>query len=227
MNQQTVQSSRSEKNTDFFQKKQPFNTKPLRSIICLKEVIDGTLQIEIRSSDEHIIMNLQKKFCNPLSELGEILFDIYNYYENGNCQTVDSKSMYLFWESESCQYSLEFILNQNQVINLKICHCPDIFAGIHTESELKLNIQIKLKTLMENFLEGMKKLLLHYGFIGYKKRWQKHDFPIAIFLKLYNLLYGKPEGSNSLPCYLECLQKMLFGKFRYQNNLKSDLFKLF
>jgi len=57
----------------------------------------------------------------------------------------------------------------------------------------------------------MKKLLLHYGFIGYKKRWQKHDFPIAIFLKLYNLLYGKPEGSNSLPCYLECLQKMLSG----------------
>ncbi len=189
------------------------------SIISLKEVIDGTLQIEIRSLDEYVIMDLQKKSCEPINELGEILFDIYDYYnENKNCQADDPKSLYLFWECESCQYSLEFILNPNQIIGLKISYCPDIFAGIHTESELKLSVQTTLKALMENFLEEMKNTLSNYGFIGYKKRWQQHDFPIATFLKLYNLLHGKHKESTSLPRCLECLQKIVSKKFIFTDN---------
>ena len=46
----------------------------------LKEVKDGTLQIEICSLDECIAMSLEKKYCEPINELGEILFDIYDYY---------------------------------------------------------------------------------------------------------------------------------------------------
>ncbi len=184
------------------------------SIISLKEVMDGTLQIEIRSSDEYVIMNLQKKSCEPINELGEILFDIYDYYnENKNCPADYPKSLYLFWECESCQYSLEFILNQDEKIDLRISYCPDIFAGIHTESKLKLSVQTTLKALMGNLFEEMKTILLNYGFIGYKKRWQQHDFPIAAFLKLYNLLHGKHQEATSLPRCLECLQKIVSKEF--------------
>jgi hypothetical protein len=182
------------------------------SIISLKEVVNGTLQIEICSLDECFIMDLQKKYCEPINELGEILFDIYDYY-NKNSQLDDTRSLYLFWECESYQYSLEFILNPNQTIELKVSYCPDIFAGIHTESELKISVHTNLKNLMENFLEEMKKTLLSYGFIGYRKRWQQHDFPIATFLKLYNLLHGKYKDPTSLPRCLECLQKMVSKEF--------------
>jgi len=182
------------------------------SIISFKEVIDGTLQIEIRSLDECVIITLQKKSCEPINELGEILFDIYDYY-NEKCPPDEPKSLYLFWEYESCQYSLEFILNSNQKIDLQISYCPDIFAGIHTESKLKLSVQTTLKDLMENLLEEMKNTLLNYGFVGYKKRWQEHDFPIATFLKLYNLLHGKHKETTSLPRCLECLQKIVSDEF--------------
>jgi len=188
-----------------------------KSIISLKEVINGKLQVEIHSSDECIIMNLQKKYCEPINELGEILFDIYDYY-NENPQSEDSKSLYLFWECESYQYSLEFILNQDEKIDIQVSYCPDIFAGIQTESELKLNVQTTLKALMENFLEEMKNTLSIYGFIGYKKRWQEHDFPIATFLKLYNLLHGKHKESTSLPRCLECLQKIVSKEFIFVDN---------
>jgi hypothetical protein len=187
------------------------------SIISLKEVINGTLQIEIRSSNECIVMNLRKKYCEPINELGEILFDIYDYY-NENPETNNSKSSYLFWECESCQYSLEFILNPNQIIDIKVSHCPDIFAGIHTESELKLSIQTTLKDLMENLLEEMKNTLLNYGFIGYKNRWQQQDFPVATFLKLYNLLHGKYKDPTSLPRCIECLQKIVSKEFIFTDN---------
>ncbi len=181
-------------------------------IIRINEIIDGTLQIKISSLDKCVIMNLQKKHCEPINELGEILFDIYDYY-NKNPETDKSKSLYLFWECESCQHSLEFILNPNQIIDINVNYCPDIFAGIHTERELKLSIQATLKNLMENLLDEMKETLLNYGFIGYKKRWQQHDFPIATFLKLYNLLHGKHKEPTSLPRCLECLQKIVSKEF--------------
>jgi len=187
------------------------------SILSIKEVIDGTLQIEMRSSNESVIMDLQKKHCEPINELGEILFDIYDYY-NENSQLKNSKTLYLFWECDFYQYSLEFILNPNQVIDIQLSYCPDIFAGIHTESELKLSVQITLRALMENLLDEMKNTLLNYGFIGYKKRWQQHDFPIATFLKLYNLLHGKFKEPTSLPRCLECLQKIVSNEFIFIDN---------
>lgn len=187
------------------------------SIISLKEVIDGMLRMEICSSEKCVIMDLQKKHCEPINELGEILFDIYDYY-NENPNAKDSKLLYLFWECDTYQYSLEFILNPNQIIDIKVSYCPDIFAGIHTENELKLNIQTNLKRLMENILEEMKNTLLNYGFIGYKKRWQQHDFPVATFLKLYNLLHGKYKKPTSLPRCLECLQKIASKEFIFTDN---------
>ena len=183
------------------------------SIISLKKIINGTLQIEICSLKKCIVMNLQKKSCEPINELGEILFDIYDYYNNEKCQSDNPKSLYIFWQCESCQYSLEFILNQNEKIDFQISFCPDIYAGIRTENELQLSIQTTLKALMENLLEEMKNTLLNYGFIGYKKRWQEHDFPIATFLKLYNLLHGKHKETTSLPRCLECLQKIVSDEF--------------
>ena len=187
------------------------------SIINLKEVVDGTLQMEICSPDECFIMDLQKKYCDPINELGEVLFDIYDYY-NENSNAEDSKSLYIFWECDPYQYTLEFILNPDQQVELKVSYCPDVFAGIHTESELKLCVHTNLKNLMENFLEEMKNTLLNYGFIGYKKRWQQHDFPIATFLKLYNLLHGRYQEPTSLPRCLECLQKIASKEFIFTDN---------
>ena len=187
------------------------------SIISLKEVANGTLQMGICSSDECFIMDLQKKHCEPINELGEVLFDIYNYY-NENPAAKDSRSLYVFWECDPYQYTLEFILNPNQQIELKVSYCPDVFAGIHTENELKLSVQTNLKNLMENFLEEMKNTLVNYGFIGYKKRWEQHDFPIATFLKLYNLLHGRYQEQTSLPRCLECLQKIASKEFIFTDN---------
>ena len=188
-----------------------------KSIISLKEIKDGTLQLEICSVNECILMSLQKKYCEPINELGEILFDIYNHY-NENSHAHDSKILYLFWECDPHQYSLEFILKANQIIEIQVSYCPDVFAGIHTESELKLSIETSLKDLMENFLDEMKNTLLNYGFIGYKKRWERHDFPIATFLKLYNLLHGKHKEPTSLPRCLECLQKIASDEFIFTDN---------
>ncbi|MDD5698728.1 MAG: hypothetical protein PHH77_08955 [Victivallaceae bacterium] len=92
-----------------------------------------------------------------------------------------------------------FTGKKNGAIDLSLI----IFAGIRTETELVLNVQTSLDALVENLFAEMKKLLLNYGFIEYKERWRRHDFPIAVFLKLYLLLNGRSLQSLSLPCCLE------------------------
>lgn len=176
------------------------------SIISLKEVSNGRLQIEIHSPDEYLAMDLSSKSCDPLAEFGEVLLEIRNHCRS--CQAKGPRSFYLFWGCGALQYSLEFILRHDRSIDLLVGCCPDVFAGIQTETELKLHVRTTLDELVKNFYEEMRNILLNYGFIGYKRRWQRHDFPVAAFLKFYRLLYDSTPAPPALPRCLKCLQEI-------------------
>ena len=179
------------------------------SIISVKELTDGKLKLEVHSSNEYITLDLLNKSCEPLTELGETLLNIYDYYNENKCRKASNpESFFLFWECDNYQYTLEFILNPDQAIEIKISYCPDIFAGIRTENELQLSVRTNLKVLLENLLEEMKTTLTKYGFVGYRNRWRQRDFPVAVFLKLYNLLHGAEHDPAFLPRCLECLKKI-------------------
>jgi hypothetical protein len=176
------------------------------SIISLKEVNDGRLQVEIHSSGGCVSMDLNSKSCDPLAEFGETLLEIRNYCRCRNDN--EPRSFYLFWGCGSSQYSLEFIPHDENSVDLLVGCCSDVFAGIQTETELKLRIRATLDELIKNFYEEMKSTLLNYGFIGYRRRWLRHDFPIATFLKLYSMIYGHCLSPSSLPRCLKCLQEI-------------------
>lgn len=170
------------------------------SIIRLPEVADGRIRLEIGSPSESVVMDLPHECGEPLSELGETLIEISSFR---NTSPGRSKSFFLFWQCDSRQYSLELILNPDRTVTLRVSCCPDIFAGIRTENEPVLSVRTTPEALAENLFAEMKKLLLNYGFIGYKERWRQHDFPIAVFLKLQLLLNRPAAPGVSLPCCLK------------------------
>ncbi|MDD5596607.1 MAG: hypothetical protein PHV82_01600, partial [Victivallaceae bacterium] len=89
-----------------------------------------------------------------------------------------------------------------------VIYCSDIFAGIQTDTEIKLRVRTTLDKLIKNFYEELRNTLLNYGFIGYRRRWRHHDFPVATFLKLYSLIHGRTPSPSSLPRCLKCLQEI-------------------
>jgi hypothetical protein len=182
------------------------------SIISLSEIINGGIEIEMYSGDDKFVMNLHNKSCEPLAELGETLLQIEEYYKNADSSGSFPKSFFIFWECRTYQYTLEFILKPAKEIEIQISHCPDIFAGIRTENELRLTLQAKFEKILYDFFDELQKTLLNYGFIGYKKRWQCHDFPIAMFLNLYSIINNTENQQTSLPRCLGYLQEIISCK---------------
>ena len=178
-------------------------------VISLDGVENGAVRIKLNSGANNFVMNLHNKSCDPLTELGETLLLIHNYCENAKSNSSFPKSFFLFWECRNYQYTLEFILLNNTELELKTSYCPDIFAGIRTENELQLTAKTDVKDLLHNYFIQLKEMLLDYGFIGYKSRWQRHDFPIAMFLKLYTMINGTEKQQTDLPCCLHYLQTII------------------
>jgi hypothetical protein len=178
-------------------------------IISLDGVENGAVRIKLNSATNNFVMNLHNKSCDPLTELGETLLQIHSYCQNAESASSFPKSFFLFWECRNYQYTIEFILLDNKELELKTSYCPDIFAGIRTENELQLTVRTEIRNLLQNYFIQLKELLLNYGFIGYKSRWQRHDFPIAMFLKLYTVLNGTEHQQTDLPCCLHYLQTII------------------
>lgn len=177
--------------------------------INLRGIDNGAVRIELNSDSGSFVLNLHNKSCDPLMEFGETLLQIHDYCQNANTPASFPKAFFIFWECRNYQYTLEFTLSDNEEVELKISYCPDIFAGIRTENELQLIIKAKLKTFLQDYFEQLKKILLDYGFIGYKERWRRHDFPIAMFLRLYTIINDVKQHTDNLPCCLQYLQTII------------------
>ncbi|MDD5698727.1 MAG: hypothetical protein PHH77_08950 [Victivallaceae bacterium] len=87
------------------------------SIIRLIDVADGRMRIKINSLSGFVVMNLQNEFCEPLAELGETLLEISSASKE---KLNTPQSFFLFWQCDSCQYALEFILQPGKNIELQI-----------------------------------------------------------------------------------------------------------
>ncbi|MDD5728975.1 MAG: hypothetical protein PHV59_10465 [Victivallales bacterium] len=179
--------------------------------IRLREVDNGAVKIELNSGGGSFVLNLHNKSCDPLVEFGETLLQMYDYSQSANTEASFPKNFFIFWECRNYQYTLEFTLLSKEDMELKISYCPDIFAGIRTENDLQLTILTRLETLLQDYFAQLKKILLAYGFIGYKDRWRRHDFPAAMFLRLYAVTNEAKITAGGIPCCLQYLQTIIRG----------------
>ena len=178
-------------------------------VISLDGVENGAVRIKLNSDANNFTMDLHNKSCDPLTELGETLLQIHSYCQNAESSSSFPKSFFLFWECRNYQYTLEFTLLNNNKVELKTSYCPDIFAGIRTENELQLTVITTVEDLLQDYFTQLKELLLEYGFIGYKSRWQRHDFPVSMFLKLYTILNDTEDQPTNMPCCLHYLKTII------------------
>lgn len=179
------------------------------TVIKLNNLVDGGIQIELCALNESFVMKLHNKSCEPLAELGETLLQINDYYLKADKQACFPKSFYIFWECRHYQYTLEFILHEDRLVDIKLSYCPDIFAGIRTENELQLTVNAKLDILLDEYHNELRNLLLEYGFVGYKDRWKRHDFPISMFLKLHTTTQTCTAPQSRIPHGLMHLKQMI------------------
>lgn len=180
-----------------------------RSVIVLKAVDGGWLEIEMIPQQEanKVVLKLPSKSCEPLIDLTDSLLKINSLYREDGGLPEQAKGAYTFWEAEPLMYTCAFIPKDQRQIVIELSCCSDMYAGIHTHDDTKLNTDVKLDILLNNLYEEMKSLLLRYGFTGYYENWGK-DFPLSIFLKLHNLVKDRKLIKHDLQSELEALQQM-------------------
>lgn len=177
------------------------------SVIVLKSIEEGWLEMEVLSSAESVSLRLPSQSCEPLAELGETILKLHAFYNSSDSNKSNSP-LYTFWEGDNWLYTWSFAPLQQREVEVEITYCPDIYAGIHTKTELKLSSKIPLEQLTLNLFNEMKQILLRYGFIGYKRKWKHHDFPIALFLRLYNTLTDVEKAAVDFPSEMGSLQQI-------------------
>ncbi|MFA7232237.1 MAG: hypothetical protein WC071_13275, partial [Victivallaceae bacterium] len=175
-----------------------------RSVIVLKAVDDGWLEIEMipLQEAEKVVFKLPSESCEPLIDLTDSLLKINALYREDGGLPEQTKGVYTFWEANPRMYTCAFIPKDQRQIGIELSCCSDMYAGIHTHDDTKLNTDVKLDILLNNFYEEMKSLLLRYGFTGYYENWGK-DFPLSIFLKLHTLVKDNKLIKHDLYSELE------------------------
>jgi hypothetical protein len=177
-------------------------------MIEISSFANSILELTISAPQGNLIMKLGAEACDPLSELGKLLFDLHAVYEEPTRLGKD-EPCYLFWDGDGGQYTWCLTPGHDKTISIQINFCPDVAAGIYTDSVLKLAAVASLDELSDDLFCEMKKILELHSFNGYRHHWRQKDFPLGLFLKLSRL--GNNEASNppSLKNDLLQLEKIL------------------
>ncbi len=156
--------------------------------ITIEPCNDGKQGLNITAGRKQLPMMLDLGSCNPLSELAELVIELYFFYEQQGAGS-ELQPLYLFWDGDAGQYTWSFTPQADKNIQLAITFCPDNGGQPvpYLQDELKLAVTVSLNSLRQALFVAMKQLLTRYSIIGYRQDCEKRDFPVALFLQLTRL----------------------------------------
>jgi hypothetical protein len=171
-------------------------------MIEITSFANSILELTISAPQGNLIMKLGAEACDPLAELGELLFDLHAVYEEPP-QLGKDQPLYLFWDGDGGQYTWCLTPGHDKSITIEISFCKDTSDGNYPypENELKLATVAQLDKLSDSLFSEMKKILKLHSFSGYRQHCHKRNFPLSLFLKLSHLSVnttGKPSLDDDL-----------------------------
>jgi hypothetical protein len=188
---------------------------PESSVITINAVETGWLEMRVASSAAPggaIVIKLPAASCDPLGELSAIFLDIAALYNPDGVPEKPDQHFYIFWEVGPLMYSYVFSPENRRRVGVELTCCSDIYAGIHMRHEVKFSAVLEFNLLARNLYLEMRNILRQYGLAGYCEKWQKQDFPISVFLKIYQLATGNAVIYGDFASELKALQEILNKK---------------
>ncbi len=153
--------------------------------IKISSFANSVMALSLSASQGNLTMKLGAEKCDPLTELGELLFDLHAVYEDPP-QLGKVQPFYLFWDGDGGQYTWCLTPGHDKSIAIEISFCQDNSEGNYPypENELQLVTVASLDELTDQLFREMKKLLELHSFSGYRQHWRKRDFPLSLLLRL-------------------------------------------
>lgn len=185
------------------------------SVITINAIESGWLEMHVASSVTPggiVVIRLPSASCDPLAELSAIFLDIAALYDPDGAPAEPDLCFYIFWEIDPVMYSYVFSPEKQWRVGVELTCCYDIHAGIHLRHDVQLSAVVEFKLLVRNLYLEMRNVLNKYGLTGYREKWQKQDFPVSAFLKIYQLATGTPVISGDFASELKALQEILDKK---------------
>ncbi|BBI31877.1 hypothetical protein [Cohnella abietis] len=143
-------------------------------------------------ANTHLQVEDSEIYIEP-SYLSEPLIDLVQSVESlvPECVEPDEmKNIVQFdWDSEPAIHNWIIEKRANGMIQISIVLYRD---GIKTlPGEIVFDRECLLDDFIINIVESMELLLKKHGFIGYRKQWNRMDFPISSYLQLKNYLMNR------------------------------------
>jgi len=185
------------------------------SVITINAIESGWLEMHVASSVTPgglVVIRLPAASCDPLGELSAIFLDIAALYNQDGVPAEPDLRFYIFWEIDPVMYSYVFSPEKRWQVGVELTCCSDIHAGIHVRHDVKFSALVEFRLLVLNLYLEMRNILKKYGLTGYREKWQKQDFPISAFLKIYQLATGTPVISGDFASEMKALQEILDKK---------------
>lgn len=179
--------------------------------IEISSFANSVMELTISATQGKLTMQLGAEACNPLSELGKLIIDLYAVYGEPP-QLGKVHPFYLFWDSGNGQYTWCFTPGHDKTISIEIHFCPDVAAGIYTDTKLQLATVASLDELCHGLVYEMKKILEIHSFNGYRCHWKQQEFPLALFLTLARHGKVNSDKPHSLSDELQQLEQIFNHK---------------
>jgi hypothetical protein len=182
------------------------------SVITINAIESGWLEMHLASSVTPggiVEIRLPAASCDPLGELSAIFLDIAALYNPDGVPAEPDLHFYIFWEVDPVMYSYVFSPGEQWRVGVELTCCSDIHAGIHMRHDVKFSAVVEFNLLVRNLYLEMRNIQKKYGLTGYREKWQKQDFPIAAFLKIYQLATGTAVAAGDFAAEVKVLQEFI------------------
>lgn len=149
--------------------------------VKFKIVTLGYIVAEISSETKGFKIGHSSDYGDKFQELLNKFFFIYEIIKEKNTAYFPYYTSVL-WEDDRVNYSWTISMNSiDSHINIKIDQLSPSNLGY---TEMLIREDIETRKLFDAIYHSLEEMLADFGFVGYKKKWEVGNFPIAEYITL-------------------------------------------
>lgn len=149
--------------------------------VKFKIVTLGYIVAEISSEPKRFKIGHSSDYGDKFQELLNKFFFIYEIVKEKDIAYFPYSTTVL-WEDDCVHYNWTIRMNSvNSHINIKIDQLSPSNLGY---KEMLIHEDIETRKLFDTIYQSLEEMLADFGFVGYKKKWEVGNFPIAEYITL-------------------------------------------
>ena len=173
--------------------------------VKFKIVTLGYIVAEISSETKRFKIAHSSDYGDKFQELLNKFFFIYEIIKEKDIGYFPYSTTVL-WEDDCVNYNWTISMNSvDSHINIKIEQLSSSNLGY---KKMLIHEDIETRKLFDAIYQSLEKMLADFGFVGYKKKWEVGNFPIAEYITLKAAREGMGLRHASCPEEDEWKQKI-------------------